>query len=124
MPTAGSRGGERTAAGDARGPLTPRQEAILLKVVESYVATGQPVASRTLAADPELASAPSTIRNELALLEEHGLLAHPHTSAGRLPTESGHRYIVDRMLATAPGVALTAPVALSPARRELDEALR
>ncbi|MEI6503494.1 MAG: hypothetical protein WCP21_20980, partial [Armatimonadota bacterium] len=49
-------------------------------------ATGQPVASKTLAADPALASAPSTIRNELALLEEHGLLAHPHTSAGRVPT--------------------------------------
>jgi heat-inducible transcriptional repressor len=104
--------------------LTPRQEAILRKVVESYAATGQPVASKTLAADADLASASSTIRNELALLEEHGLLAHPHTSAGRVPTDAGHRYVVDRLLARPPGRALTAPLALSPERRELDNALR
>jgi heat-inducible transcriptional repressor len=104
--------------------LTPRQEAILRKVVESYTATGQPVGSKMLAADTELASAPSTIRNELALLEEQGLLAHPHTSAGRTPTDAGHRYVVDRLLASPPGVGLSAPVALSPGRRELDEALR
>jgi heat-inducible transcriptional repressor len=118
--------GEDAAKGGARGSarsLTPRQEAILLKVVESYVATGQPVASKTLAADPDLGGAASTIRNELALLEEHGLLAHPHTSAGRMPTEAGHRYIVDRLLAS-PSVALEAPVALSPERRQLDHALR
>ena len=104
--------------------LTPRQEAILRKVVESYAATGQPVASKTLAADTDLASASSTIRNELALLEEHGLLAHPHTSAGRVPTDAGHRYVVDRLLAGPPGRALTVPQALSPERRELDDALR
>ncbi|HUB76835.1 MAG TPA: heat-inducible transcriptional repressor HrcA [Solirubrobacteraceae bacterium] len=107
----------------ARPQLTPRQEAILLKVVEAYVATGQPVASKALAGEPALASSASTIRNELALLEEHGLLAHPHTSAGRMPTEAGHRYVVDRLLAS-PSLALEAPVALSPERRQLDEALR
>jgi heat-inducible transcriptional repressor len=104
--------------------LSPRQEAILRKVVESYAATGQPVASKTLAADADLASASSTIRNELALLEEQGLLAHPHTSAGRVPTDAGHRYVVDRLLAHPPGRALTVPLALSPERRELDDALR
>ena len=104
--------------------LTARQEAILLKVAESYAATGQPVASKTLAADPGIAGAPSTIRNELALLEEHGLLAHPHTSAGRMPTEAGHRYVVDRLLMARPRVELDAPIALSPDRRELDAALR
>jgi heat-inducible transcriptional repressor len=116
MSTAGFGSGAR---------LTPRQEAILVKVVESYVATGQPVASKTLAADPEIASAPSTVRNELALLEEHGLLAHPHTSAGRMPTEAGHRYVVDRLLAVpVRGQSLAAPISLSPERRELDDALR
>ena len=78
--------------------LTPRQELILRKVVLAYQATIQPVASRTLAADPELGAGPSTVRHELAMLEEHGLLAHPHTSAGRVPTDSGYRYFVDRLL--------------------------
>jgi heat-inducible transcriptional repressor len=109
---------------ESRASLSPRQQAILLKVVETYLATGQPVASKTLAADPELDSAPSTIRNELALLEEHGLLAHPHTSAGRMPTEAGHRYVVDRLLATPPAGALDFPVSLSPEGRQLDDALR
>ena len=96
-----------------------------MKVVEAYVASGQPVASKTLAADPDIASAPSTVRNELALLEEHGLLAHPHTSAGRMPTEAGHRYVVDRLLAApARGQALVPAISLSPERRELDDALR
>jgi heat-inducible transcriptional repressor len=98
MPESPPIAGEDAADGSARSPhLTTRQAAILVKVVETYVATGQPVASKALAADPELDSAPSTIRNELALLEEHGLLAHPHTSAGRLPTDAGHRYVVDQL---------------------------
>ena len=58
--------------------LTSRQERILCKVVDEYLQSGQPVASRSIAADPELDCGPSTVRNELALLEELGLLAHPH----------------------------------------------
>jgi heat-inducible transcriptional repressor len=102
--------------------LTPRQELILRKVVLAYQATVQPVASRTLAADPELMAGPSTVRHELAMLEEHGLLAHPHTSAGRVPTDSGYRYFVDRLLPTTrpPG----GTVALALTRREVDEAMR
>jgi heat-inducible transcriptional repressor len=123
-PIAGEDAAEGGARSTRRPDLTTRQAAILVKVVETYVATGQPVASKTLAADPELASAPSTIRNELALLEEHGLLAHPHTSAGRMPTEAGHRYVVDRLLAAPPSSALDLRMSLSPERRELDEALR
>jgi heat-inducible transcriptional repressor len=72
--------------------LTPRQEIILRKVVESYAATGQPVASKTLAADPTVGGGPSTIRYELASLEACGLLAtwstacSPHpSSAARSP---------------------------------------
>jgi heat-inducible transcriptional repressor len=125
MPAPRQPAGEDAAQGGARSPhLSPRQEAILVKVVEAYVVTGQPMASKTLAADPELASAPSTIRNELALLEEHGLLAHPHTSAGRLPTEAGQRYVVDRLLASPASTALELPMSLSPERRQLDDALR
>ena len=78
--------------------LTPRQELLLRKVVEGFSTTGQPVGSKALAADPDISCGPSTIRNELAVLEELGLLAHPHTSAGRAPTDAGHRYYVDRLL--------------------------
>ena len=74
--------------------LTSRQERILCKVVDDYLQTAQPVASRSIAADPVLDCGASTVRNELALLEEYGLLAHPHVSAGRVPTDAGHRYVV------------------------------
>ena len=78
--------------------LTPRQELLLGKVVDGFNATSQPVASKALAADPDITCGPSTIRNELSVLEEQGLLAHPHTSAGRVPTDAGYRYFVDRLL--------------------------
>ena len=104
--------------------LTPRQELILCKVVEDYLQSGQPVASKTIAADPSLDCGPSTIRNELALLEEHDLLAHPHTSAGRVPTDAGHRYVVDRMLGARQSLAPARPLALSLTRREVEEAMR
>ena len=83
-----------------RGMLTSRQELILRKVVDDYLRTGQPVASKSIAAAPEFDCGPSTVRNELALLEELGLLAHPHVSAGRVPTDAGQRYVVDRMLSS------------------------
>jgi heat-inducible transcriptional repressor len=99
--------------------LTERQELVLQKVVEEYLAAGAPVGSKALAVDFQWG--PSTIRHELANLEERGLLAHPHTSAGRVPTEAGYRYFVDRLLpAEDPGPGLS----LSLVRRELDEAMR
>jgi heat-inducible transcriptional repressor len=101
--------------------LSPRQEQILRLVVESYAATGQPVGSKALAAEAELECGASTIRNELAILEERGLLAHPHTSAGRVPTDAGHRYFVDKLLPVpAPGGGLS----LELTRRQVDEAMR
>ena len=102
--------------------LTPRQELLLGKVVDGFNATNQPVASKALAADPDIEYGPSTIRNELAVLEEQGLLAHPHTSAGRVPTDAGYRYFVDRLLpARREGKA---ELQLSLVRREVDEAMR
>jgi heat-inducible transcriptional repressor len=101
--------------------LTPRQELILRKVVDAHTATGLPVGSKTLAADPELDFGPSTIRNELAMLEEQGLLAHPHTSAGRVPTDAGHRFYVDRLL---PAPTRARGLELQLVRREVDEAMR
>lgn len=105
--------------------LSARQEQILCKVVDDHLRTGQPVASHTIAADPDLDCGPSTVRNELAMLEEYGLLAHPHVSAGRVPTDAGHRYLVDRLLSA--GQALERPeprLELSLIRREVDEAMR
>ena len=104
--------------------LTGRQESILVKVVEGYLEAGHPVGSKAIAADPDLDCSASTVRNELALLEERGLLAHPHTSAGRVPTDAGQRYVVDRMLSSASPAAQPRPVELSLMRREVEEAMR
>jgi heat-inducible transcriptional repressor len=104
--------------------LTSRQERILCKVVDDYLRTGQPIASKSIAADPEFDCGPSTIRNELALLEEQGLLAHPHVSAGRVPTDAGHRYVVDRMLSSGKGLQVQPSMELSLIRREVEEAMR
>ncbi len=94
---------------------------MLRRVVEEYLDAGSPVGSKALAAEIEWG--PSTIRHELANLEELGLLAHPHTSAGRVPTQAGYRYFVDRLLPAEPEPR--APVlSLSLVRRELDEAMR
>ena len=100
--------------------LTPRQALLLGKVVDGFAHTGQPVGSKTLASDPDVTAGPSTIRNELAVLEENGLLAHPHTSAGRIPTDAGYRYYVDCLLPEVPATELR----LSLVRREVDEAMR
>ena len=101
--------------------LSPRQQLILRKVVEAYLSTGQPVGSKALAADPEVEAGASTVRNELAILEEQGLLAHPHTSAGRVPTDAGHRFYVDRLL---PHPTQGRRLELQLTRREVDEAMR
>jgi heat-inducible transcriptional repressor len=113
-----------SAARRIKAVLTQRQELILCKVVDEYLQTGQPVASRSLAADREFDCGPSTVRNELALLEEYGLLAHPHVSAGRVPTDAGHRYVVDRMLASGQGLLPARTLELSLIRREVEEAMR
>lgn len=105
--------------------LTARQERILCKVLEEYLQTAQPVASRLIAADPELDCRPSTVRNELAVLEELGLLAHPHVSAGRVPTDAGHRYVVDMLLRTEGSLpAPTRSLELSRICSEIDDAVR
>lgn len=78
--------------------LTTRQSAVLRRVVEGHVERGRPVGSRRLAERADLPWGPSTIRAELARLEELGLLQHPHTSAGRAPTDAGYRHYVDELL--------------------------
>lgn len=85
----------------AHMPLSPRKEAILRALVQEYIRTGEPVASRHLAdhlarLGPGYASA--TVRNELVTLEDEGLIYQPHVSAGRVPTDLGYRYFVERLM--------------------------
>lgn len=105
--------------------LTERQELILRSVVDAHLESGRPIGSKSVAGHGEVGWSASTVRSELAALEQAGLLTHPHTSAGRVPTDSGYRTYVDGLLASGPrpsgaGVELE----LSRMRREVDEAMR
>ena len=105
--------------------ITPRQGFILRKVVEGHQLLDSPVGSRWLAEQDDITWGPSTVRSELARLEEAGLLEHPHTSAGRVPTDSGYRFYVDELLESGDLPALTRrPLELTDMRREVDEAMR
>jgi heat-inducible transcriptional repressor len=106
--------------------LSARQQLILNKVVEGHVKLGRPVGSRWLSEQHEVTWSPSTIRYELAALEESGYLDHPHTSAGRMPTHAGYRQYVDSLpsegLLPLPGKRFE--LELSSMRREVDTAMR
>src|SRR5690349_17768028 len=104
--------------------ISERQQLLLRRVVECHVELGQPVGSRWLADQSDMPWGPSTIRAELARLEELGLLRHPHTSAGREPTDLGYRAHVDQMLEGGTLPVAAAPVQLEVSRREVDEAMR
>src|SRR5690554_5745018 len=78
--------------------LTERQEQILGLMVRQYIETGTPVGSQKLVDQFNLDFSPATVRNELAILDELGYLHQLHTSAGRVPTERGYRYFVQRLL--------------------------
>lgn len=78
-------------------PLDERKERILREIVEAYVRDGEPVGSRTVADGSELNVSSATIRNEMSILEREGYISHPHTSAGRVPTDKGYRYYVDAL---------------------------
>src|SRR6218665_3768523 len=78
--------------------LDDRAKLLLKALVERYIADGQPVGSRTLARAAGMELSPATIRNVMSDLEELGLIASPHTSAGRIPTARGYRLFVDTML--------------------------
>ena len=92
--------------------LDERSKSLLKTLVERYIADGQPVGSRTLSKASGLELSPATIRNVMADLEELGLIASPHTSAGRIPTARGYRLFVDTMLTANPGLLGAEPIAL------------
>ncbi|MFN2467516.1 MAG: heat-inducible transcriptional repressor HrcA [Gaiellaceae bacterium] len=104
--------------------LTERQRDILRRVVEEFVATGQPVGSKHLVERSGLAVSSSTVRSELAELETRGLLTHPHTSAGRVPTDRGYRQYVDALLDRPESQAEVVGLDLGAARKEVESALQ
>jgi heat-inducible transcriptional repressor len=84
------------------GMQEDRRLAVLRAIVEDYVATEEPVGSKTLVERHGLNVSPATIRNDMAALEEEGYLTQPHTSAGRVPTDKGYRLFVDRLTTVKP----------------------
>ena len=95
--------------GEARAMVSERSLAVLRAIVQDYVSTEEPVGSKTLVDRHNLGVSPATIRNDMAVLEEEGYIAQPHTSAGRVPTDKGYRLFVDRLAGVKP---------LSPAERK------
>jgi heat-inducible transcriptional repressor len=105
--------------------LSERQGLILKLVVDAYLHSARPVPSKEIAGMAEVEWGPSTVRAELAALEAAGYLTHPHTSAGRVPTDLGYRYYVDALLASgAPRPDTAVQLRLSQLRREIDDAMR
>ncbi len=82
--------------------LDDRKLAVLRAIIEDYVRTHEPVGSRALVERHSLGVSPATIRNDMAILEEEGFIAQPHTSAGRVPTDKGYRLFVDRLSQVKP----------------------
>ncbi len=78
-------------------PLDERRREILKLIIRSYVASGEPVGSSSLAKLMQWSLSPATIRNIMAELEDDGYLTQPHTSAGRIPSEKGYRFYVDHL---------------------------
>jgi heat-inducible transcriptional repressor len=90
-------------------PLSEREHRVLEAVVRTYVETAEPAGSRTIARRFKLGISPATVRNTMSDLEEKGYLCHPHTSAGRMPTDQGYRFYVDHLLGAAARIPFTPP---------------
>ncbi|MBU3735047.1 MAG: heat-inducible transcriptional repressor HrcA [Candidatus Planktophila sp.] len=82
--------------------MSSRRLEILRAIVDEYVATQEPVGSKAIAERHGLGISPATIRNEMAVLEDEGLITQPHTSAGRIPTDRGYRVFVDKLATVKP----------------------
>jgi heat-inducible transcriptional repressor len=104
--------------------LTDRQRDILRQLVEEYIRTGRPIGSKRLVERAGLRVSSSTVRSELAELERLGLLMHPHTSAGRVPTEAGYRLFVEGLLDRLEPRPAALPLDLSGPAAEVEAALQ
>ena len=78
--------------------LTDRKKRILKAIIKTYMATGEPVGSRTISKDADLNVSSATIRNEMSDLTDMGYIVQPHTSAGRIPSDKGYRLYVDELM--------------------------
>jgi heat-inducible transcriptional repressor len=104
--------------------ILERRRSLLRLVIQEYVRTAQPVGSQTIAQLAQLGVSPATIRNDLASLEADGMLTHPHTSAGRVPTEAGYRYFVHHLMMEAeptPAERTRIRGEFSEARRDMEQ---
>src|ERR1041385_5454394 len=101
-----------------------RQQEVLRRVVEEFVGTGQPVGSKTLVERSDLRVSPSTVRAELAELENLGLLPPPPASAGRVPPERGSRYYADELLGRLEPQPPVFPLDLTSTSNEVESALQ
>ncbi|GAA2246206.1 heat-inducible transcriptional repressor HrcA [Rarobacter faecitabidus] len=88
--------------GQQRSSTQDRRASVLRAVIEHYVATREPVGSKSVAESYHLGVSSATIRNDMAILEDEGYIAQPHTSAGRIPTDKGYRLFVDRLATVKP----------------------
>lgn len=95
--------------------LDDRKKRILKAVIDEYIETREPVGSRTISKLPDMDYSPATIRNEMADLEELGYLSQPHTSAGRIPSDKGYRFYVDKL------IKFEEKLGFDPTVKELDE---
>ena len=78
--------------------LSEREKAILRNVIQQFILTASPVGSRNISKNYNIGLSPATVRNIMSDLEESGFLNHPHTSAGRVPTDKGYRFYVDSLM--------------------------
>ncbi len=98
---------------DSALPLSARHEQVLQATIRHYIATAEPVGSRALAQEYNLKVSPATVRNTMGLLEKYGLLYQPHTSSGRVPSDSGYRLYVDRLMSPSAQVRRRVDAALA-----------
>lgn len=82
--------------------LSERRLEVLRAIVQDYVGTEEPVGSKALTERHQLGVSPATVRNDMAVLEDEGYIAQPHTSAGRIPTDKGYRLFVDKLAGVKP----------------------
>lgn len=107
-----------------KNELDSRKQAILFAIIKNYLDTGEPVGSRTISKNEDINLSSATIRNEMSDLEELGYITQPHTSAGRVPTDKGYRFYVDRMMSEKEQELSNLKVMLDKKEEKLDLVLK